>query len=127
MSYAKSKLDEAHRAAEEALDRREQAAHESAEKIEQSRREDRDLDRAQELQKSRESNQKDILIKKLDIIANQEDGTDAALKAADLALKGKQLDLDTTKEQNRASEKQRELDIKDKEAQNKAKSNETTK
>ena len=115
MSYTKSKLEEGERISTE----REQASIKAQQENTQAQiaaQEKKDaLDRAQQLQIARESNEKDILIKKIDVGAGGV-GLNEELDAIELAgkqtIEQQKLELDRRKEANRAAEADRELDIK---------------
>lgn len=124
MSYMLSALDEgevkATEAAQSAQKSQEQIAQNSLEA--QARKEE--LDRAQEDMLNKRDNDTTILAKKMEIGAKETtQGTElqdmAALHSA--TLEEEKVDLDKTKEVNRAAEAQRALDIKEKEAKIKEK------
>jgi hypothetical protein len=119
MSYIKAKLDEGERKAIEREDAQAKAQNETNQQIEASRKQDAEVDRAQELQIAREQNEKDILITKMqitqDIMGGSKEVEDLALLAG-ITVEEAKIKLENLKEANRAAEKQRELDIKDKEA-----------
>ena len=123
MSYAKSKLEEAERKAMEREDAAQKSQNETQQAIEKSRREDVEVGRAQELQIAREANQTTLTAKKMEITrdimgATQEIEDLVALKG--ISREDAILELDKMKEANRAAEKQRELDIKEKDVKLKA-------
>ena len=118
MSYAKSKLEEGETKAQEAAQASEQAASDAQERMAQGQRQERDVDRAQDLQIARENNTTQLTMKKMDITkdimgATQE--VEDIVAMAGVARADDALELEREKENARAAEKQRELDIKDKE------------
>lgn len=123
MSYTKSALEAGERRANEAQQAQIESQNETQRAIEESRRKDTELERAQELQIAREKNKNDLLIKKLDIThdimgASQE--VEDVVALAGVTKDAEALALDKLKEKNRAAEKQRELDIKEKDVKAKA-------
>ena len=129
MSYAKAKLDEGERKAEESLQASQKSASETAQKQIDATAKEKELDRAKDIQISREGHETEILIKKIDVgsTLNTED-TDVLSAIADSVkaeLEQDKLELEKLKETNRSVEKNKELDLKEKEI--KAKKNESSK
>lgn len=117
MSYAKSKLEEGERLAIERDQAAQKAQNETQQAIEKSRRDDADIARAQELQIAREANETAITIKKLDIsrdIMGATQQVEDIVALTGIELEKEKLALEQLKEANRAAEKQKELEIKEK-------------
>lgn len=121
MSYTKSKLEEgeirANKLAQEENNARLAAEKESNEAAERSK----ELDRVQEMVIARESNEKDITIKKLDIIAQaqKENPELDTLKLVKESLEFEtKMAMEEKKEDAKNAQKDRELNIKEKQNEN---------
>ena len=117
MNYTKSKLEEGEVRAQE----RDQAANQQASQDAQARadefKQEAELERSLRKEISDDNIRKDILLKKMDIGSSTQGDQGGGDIAAATALAGVSLDaqaqaLDEKKEANRASEAQRDLDIK---------------
>ena len=122
MSYAKAKLDEGERKANEAAQANTKAQSESAQATLEAQAKEKELDRAKDVQINTDNIEKDILIKKMDMThdvmgATQE--VEDMVAMAKVEQDNEKIALEKQKEATRAAEKQRELDIKEKEAKNK--------
>ena len=117
MSYAISTLDEGERKAQEAAQDGAKRQQEMAQAELAAKQKERELDRMLEKEINDDTIAKDILIKKMDIGLTVGDNDDMEMVKviADVSDKEDRLALDEKKEENRAVEKQRELDLKEKE------------
>jgi len=119
MSYTISALD----AAEKSNAEREQAASKAQQEDNAAQREElrkeKELDRSLTKEMNDDNIEKDILLKKMDIGAapgpQGDSPIDSMRAVSEVSDKEERLALDKEKEENRAAEKNRELDIKEKE------------
>ena len=119
MSAIRSSLEAAQTRAEEAASQQAQSLADQAQASIDAENKNRELDRAQELEIENAKIQKDILIKKMDVAAKVQPSNDSDIQMAStftkLSMEGEKLNLDKLKEENRAIESSRSLDIKEKE------------
>jgi hypothetical protein len=119
MNYTISTLEEGDRTANERAQADSKAANEAQAARDEVARKDKELDRSLEKELSDDQIRNAILLKKMEIGSQIQtdagDGeVDAATKFAGVSLDAKAQTLDEEKEDNRAAEAQRELDIKEK-------------
>lgn len=121
MSYAKSKLEEGERRAAELAQANQKAASDDAAKKLELENKNKELDRALEKEINDDNIQKDIILKKMEIGMTVEGNDDIAMAkmVGDITIEEEKLALDKIKEQNRTTEKNRELDIKERELKTK--------
>lgn len=130
MSYAKAKLDEGERKANEQAQASQKAQSETAQKQIDAVAKEKELDRAKDVQINNDKIEADFILKKMDMgTATTDESGDIALAkiVADTSIEEKRYELDVKKEENRSSEKQRELTIKEKDIKAKNTKNENSK
>lgn len=124
MSYTKSKIAEGERVASEREEARANADREAATQQSQLAAKDRELDRAADKYKVDTEAQKDITIEKMKILSDANAGNEdlqVANSISQMSQRDDELEFERVKERNRAAEKKRELDIREKEAEAKIK------
>ena len=118
MSYTISTLEAGEKQAAEAADADSKRRAETAQKAQEDVKLERQLDRSLEKELSDDNIAKDILIKKIDKgmeVSVDNGDVEIAKTFADITDSEERLALDTKKESNRSAEKNRELNIKEKE------------
>ncbi|KKM03702.1 hypothetical protein LCGC14_1771790, partial [marine sediment metagenome] len=127
MSYAKSALDKGERKAQKNAEATQRISSEDAQKKIDAAAREKELDRVAKTQDARAKNETAVIVKKIDVGATIEKGEDEVLKSmAELTkaeLEQDKHDLEIKKEENRAAEKGKELNIKEKESKQKPKAN----